>query len=201
MSESVELFLFLEPGADPENDRVVQDLGEAEALLAWVPDGAAAARVASEAVASGVKLIELYRGFDLASAGQVVDAVDGRVAVGVAAFGFGTSTAHPIRDSATIFVGHPSADPARHRVVREHAGGGKTTAVSVPDSRTAVTVARQLVDDGAEVIEICGGTSLRVARDVAAAVGDRVPVSLVAWPVDSIERAAAFKAEFEAEDA
>ncbi|GAB3745635.1 hypothetical protein GCM10027598_82560 [Amycolatopsis oliviviridis] len=199
MSETIELFLFLEPGADPDTDRVVQDLGDAEALLVWVPDGAAAAKLADEAVAAGVQLMELYRGFDLASAAQVIEAVDGRAAVGVA--GFGIPATQPIRDSATIFVGHPSADPARHRVVREHAGGGRTTAVSVPDSPTAVRIARELADAGTGLIEICGGTSLIVARDVATAVGDRVPVRLVTWPVDSIEPAAAYKAAFEAETA
>ncbi len=198
MSENIDLFLFLEPGSDPETDRVVQDLGDAEALLVWVPDGAAAAKVASEAVADGARLMELYRGFDLASAAQVIEAVDGRAAVGVA--GYGVPAARPVRDSATVFVGHPSADPAKHRLVREHASGGRTTVVSVPDSPAAVRIARELADAGTRTIEICGGTSLTVARDVAAAVGDRVPVSLVAWPVDSIERAAAYKAEFEAEN-
>ncbi|WP_083649748.1 DUF6506 family protein [Amycolatopsis sp. CB00013] len=163
-----------------------------------VPDGAAAAKVAAEAVADGARLMELYRGFDLASAAQVIEAVGGRAAVGVA--GYGAPASRPIRDSATVFVGHPSADPAKHRLVREHAGGGRTTVVSVPDSPAAVRIARELADAGTEAIEICGGTSLTIARDVAAAVGDRVPVSLVAWPVDSIERAAAYKAEFEAEN-
>ncbi|MEU3769912.1 DUF6506 family protein [Amycolatopsis keratiniphila] len=199
MSENIDLFLFLEPGSDPETDRVVQDLGDAEALLVWVPDGAAAAKVASEAVADGARLMELYRGFDLASAAQVIEAVDGRAAVGVA--GYGRPAARPVRDSATVFVGHPSADPTKHRLVREHANGGRTTVVSVPDSPAAVRIAQELADAGTGAIEICGGTSLTIARDVAAAVGDRVPVSLVAWPVDSIERAAAYKAEFEAENA
>ncbi|WP_378740336.1 DUF6506 family protein [Nocardia brasiliensis] len=198
MSEIVELFLFLEPGANPDEDRVVQNFGESESLLVWVPDGAAAAKVAAEEVARGVRLMELYRGFDLESAAQVIDAVDGRAAVGVAGFGFGTATARPIRDSATIFVGHPSADPTVHRVTRAHAGGGRTTAVAAPDSAAAAAVARELADQGAELIEICGGASLLAARDVRAAVGDRVAVSLVSWPVDSIERAAAFKAEFDA---
>ncbi|AIG76399.1 Hypothetical protein AJAP_17655 [Amycolatopsis japonica] len=198
MSENIDLFLFLEPGSDPGTDRVTQDLGDAEALLVWVPDGAAAAKVAAEAVTDGARLMELYRGFDLASAAQVIEAVGGRAAVGVA--GYGAPAPRPIRDSATVFVGHPSADPAKHRLVREHAGGGRTTVVSVPDSPTAVRIALELADAGTEAIEICGGTSLTIARDVAAAVGDRVPVSLVAWPVDSIERAAAYKAEFEAEN-
>ncbi|MFG1792585.1 DUF6506 family protein [Nocardia sp. NPDC049149] len=198
MSETAELFLFLEEGANPEADRVIQDFGDSESLLVWVPDGAAAATVAAAAVAAGTKLIELYRGFGLESAAQVIEAVDGRAAVGVAGFGFGTAAAGPIRESATIFVGHPSADPATHRFVRGGNGGAKTTAVAVPDSAAAVAVARELVEHGAELIELCGGASLLAARDVRAEVGDKVPVSLVSWPVDSLQRAAAFNAEFDA---
>lgn len=193
-----ELFLFLEAGADPEHDRVVQDFGGSESLLVWVPDGAAAARVAAEQVAAGVRLIELYRGFDLVTAAPVIEAVDGRAAVGVAGFGFGGGPAGPVGDTATVFVGHPEADPAVHRVVRAHGDGRRTTAVAVPDAAAAVAVARELADRGTELIEVCGGASLTAARDVAVALGDRVSVSLVSWPVDSIERAAAFKAEFDA---
>ncbi|MBN6039545.1 DUF6506 family protein [Amycolatopsis sp. 195334CR] len=193
-----ELFLFLEAGADPERDRVVQDFGGSESLLVWVLDGAAAARVAAEQVAAGVRLIELYRGFDLVTAGLVIEAVDGRAAVGVAGFGFGGGPAEPVGDTATVFVGHPEADPAVHRVVREHGDGRRTTAVAVPDSAAAVAVARALTEQGTELIEVCGGASLTAARDVAVALAGRVPVSLVSWPVDSIERAAAFKAEFDA---
>ncbi|WP_280443937.1 DUF6506 family protein [Nocardia brasiliensis] len=198
MSQVDEVFLFLEPSANPTEDRYLQHLSESETLLVWVPDGAAAAEVAAEQVALGVQLFELYRGFDFESAAVVIEAVDGKAAVGVAGFSPGTATpARPPRKSATLLVGHPTADPDVHRSERTHAGGGSTTLVSVPDAAGAVKVARDLVDKGVELIEVCGGASLLAARDVRAAVGDRVPVSLVSWPFDSIERAAAFRAEFE----
>lgn len=50
---------------------------------------------------------------------------------------------------------------------------------------------------GAESIEICGGTSLTTAAAVAEAVGMTVPVSLVSWPFESLEGVAAYKAAFE----
>lgn len=201
MSEVNDLFLYLQPGADPAVDRVVQDLGEAESLFVWVPDGATAARVAAEEVAAGVTLIELYRGFDLAAAGQVIEAVDGRAAVGLAGFAYGTTTGGPVRHSATIFVGHASADPAVHRLTREHADGSRTTAVSTADSQTAVAVAKELASQGVELIELCGGSPLTGARDVRAALGGGPAVSLVSWPFESLERVAAYKAAFEAEHA
>ena len=59
-------------------------------------------------------------------------------------------------------------------------------------------MAVELVEQGAELVEICGGTSLTTAAEVAAALDNRVPVSLVSWPFEAIEGAAAYKAAFEA---
>ncbi|MGX7676648.1 DUF6506 family protein [Plantactinospora sp. DSM 117369] len=192
-----ETFIFLEPGTDPAVDRVVVDNAGSHTLLVWAPDGSAAARVAAELAAAGVRLIELYRGFDLASAAQVIEAVDGRAPVGVAgAFGAGTAPRGSLKRSVTIYE-HPLANAATHRVVREHATGGWTAVIGAPDADLP-QVAAELVDGGAELVEICGGTPLTTAARVREAVGDRVPVRLVSWPFESIEGAAAFKAAFDA---
>ncbi|ANZ42980.1 hypothetical protein BBK82_23725 [Lentzea guizhouensis] len=95
-----------------------------------------------------------------------------------------------MRRSATIYH-DPDADPARKRVVREH-GDGWTVVVGAPLERMA-EVAEQLVGDGAQVVEICGGAELTAAAAVRARLGDRVPVSLVSWPFESLEGAAAYK--------
>ncbi|MEO3924008.1 DUF6506 family protein [Micromonosporaceae bacterium B7E4] len=192
-----ETFIFLEPGTDPAVDRVVLDNAGSRTLLVWTPDGPAAARVAAESAAGGVRLIELYRGFDLASAAQVIEAVDGRAPVGVAgAFGTGTAPRGPVKRSVAIYE-HPLANAAADRVVQEHPSGGWTAVVGAPDADVP-QVAAELVDSGAELVEICGGTPLTTAARVREAVGDRVPVRLVSWPFESVEGAAAFKAAFEA---
>lgn len=195
-----ETFIFLEPDSDPDVDRAVVDNGGDRSLFVWAPDAAAAARVAAELADGGVRLIELYRGFDLASAARVIEAVGGRAPVGVAgAFDPVQASGGPIRRSATIYE-HPEADPATNRVVREHRTGGWTTVVGAPDA-AVVQVAVELVDGGAELIEICGGAPLTTAARVREAVGGRVPVTLVSWPFESIDGAAAYKAAFEASTA
>ncbi|PRY01656.1 DUF6506 family protein [Allonocardiopsis opalescens] len=196
MAEVGEMFIFLQNGADPVTDRVVHEHGGGRTLLVWAPDGAAAARVADEQVRAGVRLIELYRGFDLESAGEVIEAVDGRVPVGVAGYGFGTAPGS-IGHSVTIYA-DAEADPAVQRVVREHADGTRTTVLGAPNPAAAAQAAAELVDAGADLVEICGGTPLTTARHVQRALGGRAAVSLVAFPFESIDGAAAFKAAFEA---
>ncbi|RZQ62464.1 DUF6506 family protein [Amycolatopsis suaedae] len=190
-------FLFLRPGAPADgSDRQVLERTGSRTVLVWVPDAAAAAAVAGQLVADGIRLIELYRGFDLASAAPVIEAVAGRVPVGVAGYGPAVKEKASPRRTVTIYD-EPGSDPAgTQRLVRDHGAEGSTTVVGAPDPDSAARVAAELVDGGAELIEICGGTSLITAARVAAEVGDRVPVSLVSWPFDSIEGAAAYKAAF-----
>ncbi len=188
MAEYDELFAFLEPGTDPERDRAVIDHTAGRTLLVWAPDGAAAARVAAEQAAAGVRLIELYRGFDLDASAQVIDAVAGRVPVGVATVGSRT-TPRPIRRSVTIYA----SDPGAGRVVREHGDGRRTTVVAAADVESTVRTAVELASD-VDLVEICGGAALTTAAAVARAVD--LPVSLVGWPFESIDGAAAYKASF-----
>jgi len=194
----VEAFLFLRAGAPADgSEREELEHADARTALVWVPDAASAAAVADRLAADGIKLIELYRGFDLASASPVIDAVAGRAPVGVAGYGFAAKQSGSPRRTVTIYA-DPASDPAgSQRLVRDHGDEDTTTVVSAPDAESAARVAAELVDGGAELIEICGGTSLTTAARVAAEVGDRVPVSLVSWPFDSIEGAAAYKAAFE----
>lgn len=64
---------------------------------------------------------------------------------------------------------------------------------------SAPEVARQLLSEGAELIELCGGFPLTAAAHVVEAVGDRVPVGHVTFAVDAVPGAAAYSAAFEAE--
>lgn len=128
MNEFAEAFVFLQAGSDPAKDRVVHEHSGSKTLLVWVPDGEAAARVSAELAEAGVRLIELYRGFGLDAAAQVMTAVAGRAPVGVAGFAFGSFPGPELGHSVTIYAA-PDADPAVDRVVRPHAGGGRTTVV------------------------------------------------------------------------
>lgn len=193
-AEFDELFLFLEPGSDPAADRaVLEHSADSRTLLVWVPDADRAAEVAAEAVdANGVRLVELYRGFDLRATARVVESVVPRAPVANASFEYGVPAGKGIRRSATIY----HSDHPAERVMREH-GDGWTIVVSAPIEKMP-EVAEQLVAEGADLVEICGGTELTAAAAVRERLGDRVPVSLVSWPFESLDGAYAFKSAYAA---
>lgn len=78
-----ELFLYVQPGADPAKDRFVRPAGPSTSTFVAVPEASAGAAVAAE-FADSVQLIELYGGWDGESVAAVIRAVEERVPVGVA---------------------------------------------------------------------------------------------------------------------
>ncbi|MET8825582.1 DUF6506 family protein [Streptomyces sp. NPDC004610] len=77
------LFLYIQPGADPAEDRFVRVLGTSTSTYVAVPDPASGAAVAAE-FADAVQLIEVYGDWDAESVAAVIGAVGERVPVGVA---------------------------------------------------------------------------------------------------------------------
>ncbi|MFH8619575.1 DUF6506 family protein [Streptomyces sp. NPDC017979] len=80
-----ELFLYVEPGADPAVDRFVRSEGASTSQFVAVPEPAAGAAVAAE-FADGVQLIELYGEWGARDVAAVIAAVDERVPVGAVAY-------------------------------------------------------------------------------------------------------------------
>lgn len=187
-------FIHLAPGADPAADRSVKESALDRTTFVPVPDAAAAVQVAAELVDGGVELIELYAGLGMPAAAAVIDTVDGRVPVGVV--GYDDPRVATPRSTAVIY--HVAgADPAVDRVVSEH-GGKRTTFVAIPDDDAIARVARDLVDEGAERIELCGGLGPVPAARVIEAIGGRVPVGAILFGVESVTGTADYKARFEA---
>jgi Family of unknown function (DUF6506) len=91
---------------------------------------------------------------------------------------------------AVIYAGLGEEDPQTDRAVIE-AGGLRTTFVAVPDEDAAVAVAVELVDAGAQTLELCGGFSARVLPNVVEATGGRVPVGQVRYGMEAIPGLAA----------
>lgn len=89
-----------------------------------------------------------------------------------------------------IYLGTGEEVPAVDRASIS-AGGLTTTFVAVPDRDAAVAAAIELVDDGAQSIELCGGFGSASAAKVVEAVGDRVPVGAVTYGQESIGKLAA----------
>jgi Family of unknown function (DUF6506) len=91
---------------------------------------------------------------------------------------------------AFIYLGTGDEDPTADRVAIE-LGGLTTIAVPVPDRSVVAQVAKDLVNEGAQSIELCGGLGPAVVAEVVEATGGRVPVGGVTYGVESIHPLAA----------
>ena len=63
--------------------------------------------------------------------------------------------------------------------------------MAVPEVAAAVRVAVELVERGAQSIELCGAFGPAVTAQVIEAVGDRVPVGSVSYGAESVHALAA----------
>jgi hypothetical protein len=77
----------------------------------------------------------------------------------------------------------------RDRLVIDRAGI-RNVLVPVPDASVAAKVAVELVDDGIQFIELCGGFGPVGAAKVIEATGGRVPVGSVSFGAESIAKLA-----------
>ncbi|MCD6187098.1 MAG: hypothetical protein J7K09_02940 [Desulfuromusa sp.] len=79
-------FIFLAPGAEAKKHRSLVSTPEVELIVVGVADYSAAENIAVELVAEGVAAIELCGGFGHVGTSRVVQAVEGKAAVGVVRF-------------------------------------------------------------------------------------------------------------------
>lgn len=89
---------------------------------------------------------------------------------------------------------HPGADPDRDRMVLD-GGGVRAVIVAVPSAAAAVGVAVSLAtEEGAALIELCGGFTRADAAAIGEAVGERIAVGHVSFAVESLAAGAAYAA-------
>lgn len=81
-------FIFVAPEGDPVNHRSWVKTPQVELLAVAVKDYAEAGRLAKELVAEGIAAIELCGGFGNVGTARVVEAVEGRIPVGVVRFDY-----------------------------------------------------------------------------------------------------------------
>lgn len=74
----------------------------------------------------------------------------------------------------------PETDPRIDRLVIER-GGVRSTVVAIPEQSAAVQVAVDLVRDGVQFIELCGGFEPIWAGKIVEATGGSVPVGCVGY--------------------
>jgi hypothetical protein len=79
-------FIFVAPEGDPAEHRAWVKTPQVEVLSVAVRDYAAAAALASELLKEGIQAIELCGGFGAAGVAKIVDAVEGKIPVGVVRF-------------------------------------------------------------------------------------------------------------------
>ncbi|GAB3970535.1 DUF6506 family protein [Plantactinospora veratri] len=99
--------------------------------------------------------------------------------------------------SWAYLYGQPGADPVADRVVIDRAGQ-RTSLVPLPDESLAASIAVELVEEGVELIELCGGFSVPAVARVIEAVDGRVPIGHVTFGAESVAGAAAYSAQFDA---
>jgi hypothetical protein len=190
MAHFNEAFIFLAEGSDPA-ERTVRENELTHTEIVPVPDAETAATIAAEMHADrGLDLVELYGGFGASAAAAVIEAT-GEVPVGIA----GAEEDASVRNRAAIFAAW-GADPSKDRHVHEH-DGGRITFVGVSNPEQVPAVARELVDAGAERIEICGGLGTLPSAAAIEAVGDRTTVRSIMFGFESLPGVASYRARFE----
>ncbi|XVQ08042.1 DUF6506 family protein [Spirillospora sp. CA-255316] len=193
------IVIYPQPDADPAGDLVEFEGGGRRVTLVAVPDENEAAPVVERLVGEGAGLVELCGGFGPVGAARVIAAVGDRAPVG--AIGYGSESLAAIsRFHLTFLAGElqselflvlvPGADPERDRIVREHGGGARFTAVAVPDIAAAERVAAR---EKVGLIELFGGFGADAAARVHAAAGG-APVGSIVFGIESMDAAAAFRA-------
>jgi predicted polyphosphate/ATP-dependent NAD kinase len=85
---------------------------------------------------------------------------------------------------AFLFTGR-GLDPAVDRTIIGR-DGFQAVMVGMADAAQAPACARKLVDEGVQLIELCGGFGPVWTAKVIEAVGDRVPVGSVGYGPESI---------------
>jgi Family of unknown function (DUF6506) len=191
MTQFQEAFIFLADGPEPA-EPTHREGALTHTALVPVADAETAAAVAAELQQrDGLDLVELYGGFGPTAAATVLEATGGRVPVGVV----GVEEESPVNDRAVIFAAL-GADPARDRHTYEHTGG-RITFVAVPDPGAVPAAADQLVREGVERLDVCGGLGATSAAAAIEAVGDRAEVRAVMFGFESLPGAASYRARFE----
>jgi hypothetical protein len=89
-----------------------------------------------------------------------------------------------------IYLGVGTEDPTVDRAVIEN-GGLRTTIVAVPERSAAAKVAVELVEGGAQTVELCGAFGAATVARVIEATGGRVSVGSVTYGMESVPGLAA----------
>ena len=88
----------------------------------------------------------------------------------------------------------PGSDSKKHRAVIETPTLSATVVVA-KDFDDAANVAKSLVEDGVQLIDLCGAYGPVGAAKIVEAVGNKIPVGSVNYGIESTEKLAALLKE------
>jgi hypothetical protein len=96
-----------------------------------------------------------------------------------------------------VLIYRDAADARRHESATDT---HRTTIVPAPTVESALEVARELLDQGADLIQLCGATGPLWHEPVADLVGGRVPVGVTLYGYESLDAVVEFKRRYDAGD-
>lgn len=96
-----------------------------------------------------------------------------------------------IKNKALIYV-----DETSEPMVIEH-GANRIAIAAASAPSSAAKVAANLVNNGADIIELCGGAATSWLAEVSTAIPETVPIGLVTYPFESLDTIAEYKTRFE----
>lgn len=100
MAEAGIAFLFVSPGANPDQQRTIVSVpGGLGLLIVGAKDYEQAADVAKQLVADGIQAIELCAGFGHKGAAMIAEATEGKIPIGVVRFDDHPALQHKSGDS------------------------------------------------------------------------------------------------------
>ncbi|WP_028938170.1 DUF6506 family protein [Pseudonocardia spinosispora] len=85
------------------------------------------------------------------------------------------------------FIYTAAGAPAEGRVTVEDTGECRTVLVGVAKTEQAIPVAKQLVADGVQLIELCGGFGPIWTARILEAIDNAVPIGSVAYGPESVD--------------
>jgi len=188
-------YQFCYPGTDSKKHRAMIETPNLSLKIVGAKDFDDAANVAKSHVEDNIQIIELCGGHGPTGGMRVIEAVGGKIPVGLALYWteqmekFRPLMSVAMLKAAYLFV-CPGTDSKKHRVTIE-TPNLSLKIVGAKDFDDAANVAKSLAEDGTQLIEVGRGHGPVGAARVIEAVGGKALVGPVFYGWEEMEKVSA----------